>query len=82
MLLLTLPFLNWFFEHQQRNLQQWIAALLDEVARRLQLVKLEYRSRQNEFVEPATPCATVRRPPAPGTFSPDSIATIRDDLPH
>lgn len=41
MLLLTLPVLNWFLEHEQSALQETVAALLDKVAARMNLVRLE-----------------------------------------
>ena len=49
MLLLTMPIFGWYLEQEKRNLQQLIAAFLDDVAKQRKLVKLDYDAGQEKF---------------------------------
>ncbi|HUR45489.1 MAG TPA: glycosyltransferase, partial [Candidatus Saccharimonadales bacterium] len=49
MLLLTLPIFGWFFEQEKQNLQRIMAALLDDLATELKMVRLEYKEAEEKF---------------------------------
>src|SRR5262249_33664519 len=50
MLLLTMPVLGWYLEHEKRNLQRIIAVFLDEVARQRTMLKMEFDRATHQFV--------------------------------
>jgi hypothetical protein len=50
MLLLSLPLLGWYLEHEKRSLQFLIARLLDQVATQMHMVKLRYRAQDQTLV--------------------------------